>query len=130
AIDSRPQDRCRLSGAVARHGVPDRLDGRAMLQGEVQQHGGVTGRALDVLPGLATIDEDLAQRAVWIAPDGDGEVLTPKPQVKSFARAALRKDSPDHGRASAACTAWRWFSESGNTACSVLPCQCKRGPSV
>ena len=34
--------------------------------------------------------------AVWIAPDGDGEVLTPEPQVEGFARAALRKGPPDH----------------------------------
>ena len=57
-----------------------------MLQGEAQHHGGIAGRALDVLPGLAAVDEDFAERAVGVAPDGDGEVLTPKPQVKGFAR--------------------------------------------
>ena len=72
-------------GAAARDSVPDRLDGRAVLQGEAQHHGGVAGRALDVLPGLAAVDEDFAERAVWIAPDGDGEVLIPEPQVEGSA---------------------------------------------
>ena len=71
AIDNRPQDRCRLSGAAARDSVPDRLDGSAVLQGEAQHHGGVAGCALDVLPGLAAVDKDFAGRAVRIKADGD-----------------------------------------------------------
>ena len=35
-----------------------------MLYGEAQHHGGVAGCALDVLPGLAAVNEDFARRAV------------------------------------------------------------------
>ena len=84
AIDNCPQDRCCLSGAAARDGVPDRLDGDAVLQGEAQHHGGVAGCALDVLPGLAAVDEDFARRAVGIESDGDRERLVPEPQVEGL----------------------------------------------
>jgi hypothetical protein len=64
--------------------VPDRFDGRAVLQGEAQHHGGIAGRALDVLPGLAAVDEDFAGRAVGMEADGDREPLVPEPQVEGL----------------------------------------------
>ena len=62
-----------------------------MLQGDAQHHGSVAGCALDVLPGLAAVDENLARRPVWVETHGNGEVLTPKPQVEGFAGTTLRE---------------------------------------
>ena len=70
-----------------------------MLQGEAQHHGGIAGRALDVLFALAAVDEDFAGRAVGIETDGDRERLVSEPHVEGLCGAALWKGSPDHGRA-------------------------------
>ena len=53
---------------------------------------------LDVVPGLAAVDEDFARRAVGIETDGDRERLVPEPQVEGLCGPALGKGSPDHGR--------------------------------
>src|SRR4029078_8623817 len=45
-------------------------------------------------------NKHFTHRAFWITPDGDGEVLTPKPQVKGFAGAALGEGSPHSGASS------------------------------
>jgi hypothetical protein len=68
-----------------------------MLQGEAQHHGGVAGRGLHVLPGLAAVDEDFARRGVGIESHGDRERLVPKPYVEGLCGPALGEDLPSGG---------------------------------
>ena len=63
--------------------------GDAMLEREAEQHGGVARDRLDVVPGLAAVNEDFARRAVGIETDGDREQLVPEPQAEGLCGPAL-----------------------------------------
>ena len=57
-----------------------------MLEREAEQHAGVARDRLDVVPGLAAVNEDFGRRAVGIEADGDREWLVPEPQCRRSLR--------------------------------------------
>ena len=83
---------------VAHQRVPDYVKWHAVLQSQRGDHRGIACDLGEIRAALAAVDEHFARRAVGIKTNADGEVLIPKPQVKGFAGAALRKGSPDHRR--------------------------------
>ena len=63
-----------------------------MLEREAEQHASVARDRLDVVPGLAAVNEDFARPAVGIETDGDREQLVPEPQVEGLCGPAPGKD--------------------------------------
>ena len=66
--------------------------GNAVLEREAEQHAGVARDRLDVVAGLAAVNEDFARRTVGIETDGDRERLVPKPQVEGLCGPALGEE--------------------------------------
>ena len=77
-INDRAQNRRGLFRRAAGDGVANCFRGNSVLEREAEQHAGVARDRLDVVPGLAAVNEDFARRAVGIETDGDRERLVPR----------------------------------------------------
>src|SRR5436190_23295375 len=75
AIDHGAQDRGRRAVVASCHCVPDGLDADSVLKRQRDHHRGVARYVREICAALASIDKDLAERAVIVESGGNRDRL-------------------------------------------------------